>query len=74
MATVREIVNVIGRDALADALGLANAKSIQPAVTAGEFPAAWYPTIKELCEKQEISIPMALFNWKIPVSDNHTTA
>lgn len=74
MSNIRDIVDVIGRDRLAEALGLKNAKSIQPAIAAGEFPAAWYPVVKELGKEHGLTIPADVFKWKKPATGQEHTA
>lgn len=73
MNNVREICDAIGRDRLAHALGLKNAKSIQPAIASGEFPAAWYPVVEELGREAGVKIPHNVFRWKKPAQE-HTAA
>lgn len=69
----REVVYAIGRKKLVASLDVGET-AISEAIVRGHFPSGWYPTIKSLAEKEGLEVSLSLFNWRVPVKDNHTAA
>jgi len=63
MNEAREIVDLIGRDALASDLGVLS-KTVSITAAAGRFPASWYIVINAAAAKHGANVPLGLFNFK----------
>jgi len=63
MNDAREIVDLIGRDALASDLGVLT-KTVSIAAAAGRFPASWYIVINAAAAKHGAQVPLGLFRFK----------
>lgn len=61
--SVAEVVDKIGRQALARALGI-GVKAVGMAVLDGRFPAAWFDTVDRLAAAGGFAVPRDLFNFK----------
>lgn len=63
MTNAREILKVIGRQQLAEELGV-GLTTISSASVEGLFPPAWYPTVRRLGAEAGIEVPEHLFKWR----------
>ncbi len=63
MENVRDIVVVLGRDTIKDALGVRDG-AVYAAEQKGMFPAAWFDVLDELGQANCKPLPRTLFNWK----------
>jgi hypothetical protein len=63
MSTVRTIVDKIGREALAQEVGVSTS-AVGNAVASGVFPASWYAAVSGACRARRIKCPMDLFSFK----------
>lgn len=60
MKTTAEIIEYVGRDRLAGALGVKDG-AIRHAAKSGIFPASWYDSLERLCGRP---LDRALFSFK----------
>lgn len=58
--TAADLVQILGRKALIEALGVTTA-AITNNIRKGSFPSHWYLTIKDLCMRSGIVCPDRLF-------------
>lgn len=63
MDNVRDIVSVLGRDAIKEALGVRDG-AVYAAEQKGLFPAAWFDALDQLGQEHCNPLPRSLFNWK----------
>ena len=63
MNEAREIVDLIGRDALASDLGVL-AKTVGIAAATGRFPASWYIVVNAAAARHGAQVPLCLFSFK----------
>lgn len=68
MVTTHEIAKSLGRQKMADALGV-GLTAISKYVVAGKFPASWYLVIKSLCKDAGADCPDSLFEMKAPLTE-----
>lgn len=61
--TVRDVVNEIGRDRIANVLGVKQA-AISNVVVSGAFPTSWYMVVKDLADETGAEAPDYLFKFK----------
>ena len=64
MLNAREVVDLIGREALADDLGVL-AKTVGIAAATGQFPASWYVVVNAAAAKHGAQVPLCLFRFKM---------
>ncbi len=70
--SVDQIVSAIGLSRLAAELGVSH-HSIRAAKNAGSFPASWYATVRQLCDRHDVPCALAAFNWRKPVEEMTAT-
>ncbi len=73
MKQLSEILSDLDRRELCAALNVGE-PALSNAVAKGKLPAKWYPVVRNIAEKKGIVLPDAIFNWKVPVEENHTAA
>lgn len=61
--TVAAIIDKLGWPTLAKSLGVGRT-AIVNAKTAKQFPAAWYPTVRDLCKSAGVECSEDLFSWR----------
>lgn len=62
-ATVKVIVESLGRDDLCEHLGVGKF-ALKHVLNDGRFPASWYAVVSDLCKARSIECPLELFNFK----------
>lgn len=63
MKTVSEILSIIGRNELAQELGV-GITAISAASVSNKFPAAWYPVVMEMSARHGVDVSRDAFNWR----------
>ena len=69
MSNVRKILDTLGRDVVADALGVTG-KSLSAAAVSNRCPSSWWLILSQLCAAGGIDCPADLFAFKAAPSDN----
>lgn len=62
-----EIANVIGRKAIAEAVGV-QATAVSNAIVRGKFPPAWFIAVQGLAQAAGIDCPPCIFGMIVPQS------
>ena len=63
MKTVSEILSIIGRNDLANELGV-GLTAISAASVSNKFPSAWYPIVMEMSARHGVTVSRDAFNWR----------
>jgi len=63
MNEARNLINHLGRQAVAGALGVDDS-SISHAYRVGKLPAAWYAPLKRMADEKGLEVPLCLFAWR----------
>ena len=67
--TASNICDVLGRRAIAARVGV-GVTAVSNASVEGIFSAAWYDTIRLMCQEAGIECPRSLFKWKRAISES----
>lgn len=63
--TATQILDMLGRDAIADAIGVSK-PAVNKAAQKNKIPALWYARIRAMCERVGVTCPLSAFTWKSP--------
>lgn len=73
MTLTLEIANSIGRDRIAESVGV-GLTAVSNAVVRGSFPSAWYVAISNLCSERGQECPPELFGMRGDISRKQNAA
>lgn len=69
MINASKIISVLGAKEIAAAVGVRHCSAVYNAASGGRFPASWFLSIRDMCEKAGVECPESLFNWKLPAKE-----